>query len=285
MRTRPRPVRPPTAEERLDAIPERGSAASPTRAPAMGFAVLDGLPCAGRRRIAEASSAAEVPTTSTWSTSGSAGRWPGCPGSAWPTRTPSIRCCAGWCSTATASTRPTSTPARYVHEQYQDQRFPWPADGPQRYAEPRHRPGHRPGPVVRRRHRRRPGRPTDRASSPSRGGPTSTAAPGWPRPTPAAPTRRSCGGSGTGPGDYRSDVAQGSACSRPRPGVRAGLVVPHTAARHRGVLRHDAGHAARVSAAARPDHRNARFDGRGPSSAYEIWRQRIADEFVSLGRC
>ena len=62
--------------------------------------------------------------------------------------------------------------------------------------------------------------------------------------------------------------------------VRAGLVLPHTAVATQVFCGATPEEAARISAAVRPDH-----PAHGDMPAYEVWRRRIATEFVSLGRC
>lgn len=80
-------------------------------------------------------------------------------------------------------------------------------------------------------------------------------------------------------GDYRPQVAQGSAFAA-EARVRAGLVVPHTVLASRVFCGATPDVAARVSEDARPDQSVS-----GDLPAYEEWRQAIANEFVSLGRC
>jgi hypothetical protein len=80
-------------------------------------------------------------------------------------------------------------------------------------------------------------------------------------------------------GPYRSSVAQGcvfGASAR----VRAGLVTPHTELAARVFCGLTAARASAVADRAREDL--AESDGGRPS--YEIWRRRIANQFVSIGR-
>lgn len=80
-------------------------------------------------------------------------------------------------------------------------------------------------------------------------------------------------------GRYRPQVAQACAFAA-EARVRAGLVTPHTPVATQvfcGVVPESA---ARISEEVRPDR-----PVQGELPAYEVWRQRIADEFVSLGRC
>ena len=191
---------------------------------------------AGADHVGASSPGRGAPTTSTWSTSGSAGRWRGCPGSAGRGCTPRTRCCAGWCSTATASTRRTSTPTQYVDEQYQDAAVPV--------------AGRRPA----------AGTPTARIDqgigralwfvggtdadavadlidgSPSGGAATCTRRRAWPRPTPAAPTRTSCARSGERAGEHRPQRRAGLRVRRRGPGARRPRDAAHRRG-HRGVLR------------------------------------------------
>lgn len=80
-------------------------------------------------------------------------------------------------------------------------------------------------------------------------------------------------------GEYRPQVAQASAFAA-EARVRAGLVVPHTGVATAVFCGTTPQEAARISAEVQPA---------GPLGvgqvAYEVWRQRLASEFVSLGRC
>jgi hypothetical protein len=79
-------------------------------------------------------------------------------------------------------------------------------------------------------------------------------------------------------GEHRAGVAQASVFAA-EARVRAGLVVPHTALATEVFCGCSPDEAAAMSLAARPD----RSEGALP--AYEVWRQRVAAEFVSSGRC
>lgn len=81
-------------------------------------------------------------------------------------------------------------------------------------------------------------------------------------------------------GPHRPDVAQGSSFAA-EARVRAGLVVPHTSVATHVFCGLDAEAAALVSRSARPD---PTATGPGGVPAFEVWRRRIADEFVSHGR-
>ena len=79
-------------------------------------------------------------------------------------------------------------------------------------------------------------------------------------------------------GDHRPAVAQGSAFGA-KARLRAGLATPHT------------GRATAVFCGTSPEEAAAMTDtalrdlpADGPMPAFEVWRQRIANEFVSLGR-
>ncbi|WP_248965409.1 DUF1702 family protein [Sphaerisporangium perillae] len=78
-------------------------------------------------------------------------------------------------------------------------------------------------------------------------------------------------------GPYRPQLAQGSAFAA-EARVRPGLVVPATEIATRVFCGVTPEQAARISNEARPEQP---FQGDVP--AYEVWRQRIADQFVSLG--
>lgn len=80
-------------------------------------------------------------------------------------------------------------------------------------------------------------------------------------------------------GEYRPLVAQAGAFAA-EARVRAGLVVPHTNVATQVFCGMTPQEAAEVAIRTQPDQP----DG-GELPAYEVWRQRIANEFVSLGRC
>jgi hypothetical protein len=80
-------------------------------------------------------------------------------------------------------------------------------------------------------------------------------------------------------GEYRPQVAQGcSFAAEAR--RRAGLEVPHTEVATHVFCDVPPDQAAQISVRTRPE---GPVTGEVP--AYEVWRRRIADEFVSLGRC
>lgn len=78
-------------------------------------------------------------------------------------------------------------------------------------------------------------------------------------------------------GAHRPQLAQGSAFAA-EARVRAGLVIPQTETATQVLCGTDPAAAAQVSIDARPD----KLDN-GALPAYEVWRQRVAQEFVSLG--
>jgi enediyne biosynthesis protein E3 len=80
-------------------------------------------------------------------------------------------------------------------------------------------------------------------------------------------------------GIHRPLVAQASSFAA-EARVRAGLVVPHTRLATEVFCGVSPEQAARISEEVRPD---ATVEGDLP--AYEVWRQRIANQFVSIGRC
>jgi len=80
-------------------------------------------------------------------------------------------------------------------------------------------------------------------------------------------------------GPYRPQVSQGSAFAAGAR-VRADLVVPHNEVATQVFCGMSPAQAAKVSDETVPLERD---DGELP--LYEIWRRRIANEFVSLGRC
>jgi hypothetical protein len=80
-------------------------------------------------------------------------------------------------------------------------------------------------------------------------------------------------------GKYRPQVAQASAFAA-EARVKAGLVVPHTWIATEVFCGVTPERAAQVAVDARPGR-----PVQGTLPAYEVWRQRIANQFVSLGRC
>jgi hypothetical protein len=80
-------------------------------------------------------------------------------------------------------------------------------------------------------------------------------------------------------GQYRPQVAQGSAFAA-EARIRAGLLVPHTGIATRVFCGLPPERAAQISEDVRPDGPVT-----GDTPGYELWRQRIANEFVSIGRC
>lgn len=80
-------------------------------------------------------------------------------------------------------------------------------------------------------------------------------------------------------GAHRSSLAQGAAFAA-EARVRAGLVIPHTHTACQVFCGATPEQAARITIEVRPE-----ADLGNDLPAYESWRQRIANEFVSLGRC
>lgn len=78
-------------------------------------------------------------------------------------------------------------------------------------------------------------------------------------------------------GRHRPQLAQGSAFAA-EARVRAGLLIPQTAVATEVLCGTDPETAARVSVEVRPEHAE-----NGELPTYELWRQRIATELVSLG--
>ncbi|MFC6079830.1 DUF1702 family protein [Sphaerisporangium aureirubrum] len=78
-------------------------------------------------------------------------------------------------------------------------------------------------------------------------------------------------------GPYRSQLFQGSVFAA-EARLRAGLVVPHTHVATRVFCGTTPEQASRISLDNRPDQ-----PIQGDVPAYEVWRRRIADQFVSLG--
>jgi hypothetical protein len=78
-------------------------------------------------------------------------------------------------------------------------------------------------------------------------------------------------------GAHRPQLAQGSVFAA-EARIRAGLLVPHTELATRVLCGVTAERAAEISRATRPSTTVT-----GDQPAYEVWRRRVADEFVSLG--
>lgn len=167
---------------------------------------------------------------------------------------------------------------RYVHRQHEESNFPWPLDGPQWYARRAIDQGvgracwfvggtdpHRVATIIDAfpEHRR--------GDLYSGAGLAATYAGGADADELRAFWERA--------GDARPQVAQGSAFAA-QARVRAGLVVPHTELATGIFCGMSAAEASEVSEQSRPDPATP-----GPVPAYEIWRERAADQFVTLGRC
>ncbi|HUZ23246.1 MAG TPA: DUF1702 family protein [Streptosporangiaceae bacterium] len=172
---------------------------------------------------------------------------------------------------------------RYVRQQFQDPSFPWPADGPSWYAQ------HAIDQGVGRALWFVCGTDTDLVA---------TTIDGFPE------HRRADLYSGVGlaatyaggaeeeelrnlrerAGDYRAPVAQGCAFGA-EARLRAGLVVPHVELATRVLCGMTPAQAADVCARKLAERAGGPArDGRGLVPAYEIWRQSVAEELVSLGR-
>jgi enediyne biosynthesis protein E3 len=80
-------------------------------------------------------------------------------------------------------------------------------------------------------------------------------------------------------GEYRPQLAQGSAFAADAR-IKADLLVPHVEEATRILCGAPPDEAAKTTLDLRPEG-----PVRGDLPAYEVWRQRIASEFVSLGRC
>jgi hypothetical protein len=167
---------------------------------------------------------------------------------------------------------------RYVHDQYQDAAFPWPADGEQWYA------NHAIDQGIGRALWFVAGTDPQLAATLiekfpeerqydlySGAGLAATYAGGADEDELRMLWQRA--------GACRSKLAQGSAFAA-EARVRAGLVVPHTRVATQVFCGMTPEQAARISVEVRPDQ-----PVHDDLPAYEAWRQRIANEFVSLGRC
>ncbi|GII76199.1 enediyne biosynthesis protein [Sphaerisporangium rufum] len=165
---------------------------------------------------------------------------------------------------------------QYVHEQYQDPHFPWPADGPPGYANRAIDQG------IGRALWFVGGTDPDRVASMIERFPESRRADLYAGTGLAA--TYACGADEAElrafrdrAGPYRGQLAQGSAFAA-EARVRPGLVVPATETATRVLCGLPPEQAARVSNQSRPDQ-----PIQGDVPAYEVWRQRIADQFVSFG--
>jgi hypothetical protein len=78
-------------------------------------------------------------------------------------------------------------------------------------------------------------------------------------------------------GDHRGNLAQGCAFAADAR-VRAGIVPKHTELATGVLCGTTPEKAARTTSELRPSE-----DGDGDVPAYEVWRQRLANEFISLG--
>jgi hypothetical protein len=167
---------------------------------------------------------------------------------------------------------------RYVHQQYREPRFPWPVEGPRWYADRVIDQGigraiwFVGGTDVARVTALLDAFPANRrADMYSGAGLAATYAGG----VDESELRRFWEHAG----QYRPQVAQGSAFAAGAR-VRAGLVVPHNEIATQVFCGMTPIQAAKVTDEVLPDGSDA-----GQLPAYEVWRQRIADEFVSLGKC
>jgi hypothetical protein len=167
---------------------------------------------------------------------------------------------------------------QYVHEHYQDPQFPWPGDGEQGYANRALDQGigralwfiggtdpERVADLI-------DGFAEDRhADLYSGAGLAATYAGGVDEDELRTFWKRA--------GSHRPQVAQASAFAADAR-LRAGLVVPHTGLATEVFCGTTPEQAARISDEVRPT-----VSAAGDVPAYEVWRQRLANEFVSLGRC
>ncbi|MFC4533326.1 DUF1702 family protein [Sphaerisporangium dianthi] len=165
---------------------------------------------------------------------------------------------------------------QYVHAQYQESRFPWPADAPQGYANRVIDQG------IGRALWFVGGTDVDVVTSLIAKFPESRRGDLYAGTGLAA--TYACGAEEDElrrfaelAGPYRPQLAQGSAFAA-EARVRPGLVVPATEIATRVFCGVSPEEAARISNEARPDQ-----PIQGDVPAYEVWRQRIADQFVSLG--
>nr|WP_246278823.1 DUF1702 family protein [Phytohabitans rumicis] len=167
---------------------------------------------------------------------------------------------------------------RYVHERYHHDRFPWPVDGPSWYAS------------------RVLDQGVGRAmwfvcgTDPALLAKTIARFPAhrWPDLYAGAGLAATYAGGADeselralwdAAGDCRPQVAQGAAFGAAAR-LRAGLMVPHNELAAQVFCGMSATEAAELSERNRPDG-----PVRGDEPAYEVWRRRIANEFVSIGRC
>jgi hypothetical protein len=167
---------------------------------------------------------------------------------------------------------------RYVTQQYQDPRFPWPADGPRWYANRAIDQG------IGRAMWFVGGTDADRVATMIDKFPESRQSDLY---SGAGLAATYAGGADADElrmflkraGDHRPVVAQACAFAA-KTRLLAGLEVPHTSVATEVFCGMTPAEAAAVTDRTRPTG-----PVRGHLPAYEVWRQRIADEFASLGRC
>lgn len=168
---------------------------------------------------------------------------------------------------------------KYVHGQYQDSAFPWPGDGPRHYANRAIDQG------IGRALWFVNGTDPTRVASMIEGFPTHRHSDLW---SGAGLAATYAGGADEAElqelrkraGEHRALVAQASAFAA-KTRLRANLVTPHT----RLATEVFCGMSPEQAAAVTDETRPSRIDETGSAPTYEVWRQRIANQFVALGRC
>jgi enediyne biosynthesis protein E3 len=164
---------------------------------------------------------------------------------------------------------------RYIHEQYQERGFPWPVDGPEGYAERVIDQGiGRAAWFVGGTDARLTAQVLD--AFPEQRRPDLYAGAGLAATYAGGADEAELRWFFEHAGPYRPQVAQGSAFAAGAR-VRAGLVVPHTEVATGVFCGTSAQEAWEITEKSLPD----RTEG-GPLSAFELWRQRIAQHFVSV---
>lgn len=262
-------------EQRLEQIPERFRGFGYEGA-AMGYAILDGLPFGSSRNVAKFLSGR-----------GRQHAYMAYIGVGWAmARLPRFR----WSKISVADPlmrwlvldgfgfhQAYFATEKYVTRQYQEPEFPWPAEGPQWYA------NHAIDQGIGRAMWFVGGTEAELVATMIEKFPESRQPDLW---SGAGLAATYAGGAGTQEletfydraGKYRPQVAQGSAfASTAR--LEAGLLVPHTGVATQVFCGMDPHQASQVSADCQPEPVDTE-----DLPAYELWRQRIAAAFVDLGR-
>ena len=263
-------------EQRLEQVPERFRGFAYEGA-AMGYAILDGLPFGSSRQRRRSSWPAAAASTPTWPTSAWVGRWPGCPGSGGRRSRVADPLMRWLVLDGFGFHQAYFATEKYVTRQYQEPEFPWPAEGPQWYA------NHAIDQGIGRAMWFVGGTEAELVATMIEKFPESRQPDLW---SGAGLAATYAGGADAQEleafyeraGKYRPQVAQGSAfASTAR--LEAGLLVPHTGVATQVFCGMDPGTGLAGQHRLPPEPVDTE-----DLPAYELWRQRIAAAFVDLGR-